>query len=114
LKGLSGFFDYLSNIIFLSVFPTPRMVDCGGLITDVTELIPNIPKLLMVEVPPTNSFGSSLPYLALLATSFVLLAILIRPRVSALKTIGVINPASVATATLISAYLNCLIELPIH
>jgi len=43
-------------------------------------------------VPPINSLGSSFPYLALLARSFVFLAISNNPRVSALNTIGVIRP----------------------
>jgi hypothetical protein len=60
------------------------MVDWGGLITEVTESIPYIPILLTVVVPPMYYLGSNLPYLALLATSLVLLAISKSPRVSAL------------------------------
>lgn len=82
--------------------------------TEVTESTPNIPTLLTVVVPPIYSFGSSFPYLALFAISFVLLAIARRPSVSALYTIGVISPPYVATATLTSAYLNFLITLPCH
>lgn len=67
-------------------------MDWGGLITDVTESIPNMPKLLIVQVPPRYYLGSSLPSLALLAISLVLFAISISPNVSALKTIGVISP----------------------
>ena len=82
--------------------------------TDVTVLMPNIPKLLTVDVPPINYCGSSFPYLALFAMSFVLFAISTNPNVYALKTIGVINPPSVATATLTSECLNLFITLPCH
>jgi len=68
------------------------MVAWGGLIIDVTVLIPYIPKLLTVVVPPMYSLGSNLPSLALLAMSFVLRAISNSPKVSALKTMGVISP----------------------
>lgn len=80
----------------------------------MTESTPNIPILLTVVVPPIYSFGSSLPYLALLAMSFVLLAMARSPSVSARYTMGVISPLYVATATLTSAYLNFLITLPCH
>lgn len=82
--------------------------------TDVTESIPYIPKLLIVVVPPMYSLGSSFPSLARFAMSFVLLAMSINPSVSALYTIGVIRPPYVATATLMSAYLNLRTELPCH
>ena len=65
-------------------------------------------------VPPINSLGSSFPYLARFARSFVFLAMSSNPKVSALKTIGVIRPPSVATATLTSEYLNFLMTLPAH
>ena len=61
LYGFSGSVDPSSKIIFFYVFPTPKIVDCGGFITDVTVLMPNIPKLLTVEVPPINSIGSNFP-----------------------------------------------------
>lgn len=114
LNGFYGFVECSSNNIFFSVFPTPTIVDCGGLITDVTESTPNIPMLLTVVVPPWYYLGSSFPYLALFAISLVLLAISNKPRVSALKTIGVINPPYVATATLTSAYLNFLTVFLFH
>ncbi len=50
---------------------------------DETVLMLYIPRLLIVEVPPTNSLGCNLPYLALLAKSLVRLEISMRPRVSA-------------------------------
>ena len=59
---------------------------------DETVLIPYMPKLLMVEVPPLYSAGLNLPSLALLAKSLTFLEISISPKVSALLTIGVINP----------------------
>lgn len=52
LYGLSGFDEVPSKIICLLVCPTPKIVDWGGFITDMTESIPNIPKLLIVVVPP--------------------------------------------------------------
>ncbi len=61
-----------------------------------------------------NSLGSNLPYLALLAKSLVFLAISSNPNVSALNTMGVINPPYVATATLTSECLNFLIVVPCH
>ncbi|CAM6001244.1 unnamed protein product [Sphagnum balticum] len=90
------------------------MVACGGLMMEVTESTPNMPMLLNVAVPPTNSDGSNFPYLALLAMSLVRLAISRSPRVSARKTMGVINPLGTATATLISECLNLRILLPCH
>ena len=33
-------------------FPTARMAHCGGLIIAVNSLIPNMPKLEIVNVPP--------------------------------------------------------------
>jgi hypothetical protein len=44
----------------------------------------------------------------------VFLAISINPKVSALNTIGVIRPPSVATATLTSECLNFLTNVPAH
>jgi len=78
---------------------------------EATVSMPNIPMLLTVEVPPTYSLGFNLPSLARLAKSLVLLAIYSKPKVSALYTIGVINPPSIATATLISECLNLLIKV---
>eukprot|EP00919_Chromeraceae_sp_WS-2016_P054719 GHVR01130128.1.p1 GENE.GHVR01130128.1~~GHVR01130128.1.p1 ORF type:complete len:114 (-),score=0.74 GHVR01130128.1:1314-1655(-) len=82
--------------------------------TDATELIPNIPKLLTDVVPPVYSRGSNFPSFALFAKSLTFFEISINPSVSALKTIGVINPPSIATATLTSACLNVLIVFPFH
>ena len=99
---------------FFSVFPTPKILAWGGLIIEVTVLMPNIPRLLMVEVPPTYSDGSSFPSLALFARSLAFLDISSSPKVSALLMMGVIRPPSIATAILTSAYLNCLIVSPCH
>ena len=41
-----------SGTSFLSVPPTARIQDWGGLMTAVNCLIPNIPRLEMVKVPP--------------------------------------------------------------
>jgi hypothetical protein len=41
--------------------PTARMAASGGLITAVKWSTPNIPRLLMVKVPPVNSSGASRP-----------------------------------------------------
>lgn len=68
--------------------------------------LPNIPKLEMVMVPPWNSCGWSLPSLALAASCFTSFEMSTRPFRSALKTIGVIKPFSVATATATSTASN--------
>eukprot|EP00879_Flechtneria_rotunda_P011692 GHRR01012213.1.p1 GENE.GHRR01012213.1~~GHRR01012213.1.p1 ORF type:complete len:191 (+),score=37.59 GHRR01012213.1:809-1381(+) len=44
--------------------PTARMAACGGLTIAANCLMPYMPKLLMVNVPPMNSCGCSLPCLA--------------------------------------------------
>ena len=60
---------------------------------------PNIPKLLTVKVPPWNSAGCNLPSRALAANALTSCEIDSIPLRSALKTIGVIKPLSVDTAT---------------
>ena len=45
LYGALGSVDDASNTTFFYVAPTPKIVDCGGLMTDVTLLMPNIPIL---------------------------------------------------------------------
>jgi hypothetical protein len=57
------------------------MLACGTLIIELTVSIPYIPKLLIVDVPPMYSNGSSFPSRALFAISFVLFAISIKPSV---------------------------------
>lgn len=86
----------------------------GGLITAAKLSIPNIPKLEIVKVPPTNSLGWSLFSLALVAKVFTFPAISLNPLVLALNTIGVINPLSVETATETSQSTNYLIKFPCH
>ena len=61
--------------------------------------MPNMPRLLIEKPPPWNSSGFSLPSLARLARSFISLEMVDRPFWSALRTIGVIRPPSIATAT---------------
>lgn len=68
-------------------------------------LIPNIPKFDKVIVPPWNSCGCNFPSLAFVANSFTSLLIWTIPFVSAPKTIGVIRPLSVLTATFTSTLL---------
>lgn len=79
--------------------PTARMHDCGGLMIALKCVTSNIPKLDTVKVPPWNSCGCNFPSRALAAsdlTSFEMDSIPFR---SALKTIGVMSPLSVETAT---------------
>lgn len=94
--------SFLAGIIRASVVPTARIIDCGGLMIAEKFLIPNIPKLEIVIVPPWNSCGCNFPSLALTASALTSLLICTMPLVSAPKTIGVIRPASVLTATLTS------------
>ena len=61
-----------------------------------------------------NSYGFSLFAFALSANSFTEADIVANPLAPALKTIGVISPASVATATEISALTNFLMNVPCH
>ena len=67
-----------------------------------------------MKVPPTNSLGYSLFSLALLANSLVSVLIYPNPLIFAPFTIGVINPASVETATETSQLVNYLMKLPFH
>ena len=97
----------------------------------VNDLMPNMPRLEMVNVPPWNSVGLSLFSRARSARSLVALAIPARPAstqrqqnqaessnyrpsLSAPKTIGVIRPVSVDTATLMSAELYWRMYVSIH
>lgn len=59
----------------------------------------NIPRLETVKVPPWNSCGCNLPSRALAASDLTSLEIDSIPLRSALKTIGVMSPLSVETAT---------------
>lgn len=67
-----------------------------------------------MNVPPINSLGFSLFTFALSASSFVFAAIYDSPFADALNTIGVIKPDSVATAMLMSAFSNFLMNFPNH
>lgn len=68
----------------------------------------------MVKVPPMNSLGFNLFALAFSAISLLFAAIYCNPFAPALKTIGVMSPASVATAILMSACSNFLMNVPPH
>ncbi len=45
------------------IFPTPRIVACGRLITGLIAVIPNMPRLDTVNVPPESSGGVTSPAL---------------------------------------------------
>lgn len=93
-------FSELSSITRrLLVPPIARIQDCGGLMMAQKCDTPNIPKLLTVNVPPWNSAGCNLPSRALAANALTSCEIDSIPLRSALKTIGVIKPLSVETAT---------------
>lgn len=59
----------------------------------------NIPRFETVNVPPWNSCGCNLPSRALAARDLTSFEIDSMPLRSALKTIGVMRPLSVETAT---------------
>lgn len=59
----------------------------------------NMPKLETVKVPPWNSCGCNFPSLALAASALTSFEMFSMPLRSALKTIGVMSPLSVETAT---------------
>lgn len=79
--------------------PTARMQDCGGLMIALKWVTLNMPRLETVKVPPWNSCGCNFPSRALAASAFTSCEIDSMPLRSALKTIGVISPLSVETAT---------------
>lgn len=75
------------------------MHDCGGLMIALKWVTSNMPKLDTVKVPPWNSCGCNFPSLALAASALTSFEIFSIPLRSALKTIGVMRPLSVETAT---------------
>lgn len=79
--------------------PTAKMHDCGGLMIALKWVTSNMPKLETVKVPPWNSCGCNFPSLALAASDLTSFEIFSIPLRSALKTIGVMRPLSVETAT---------------
>lgn len=79
--------------------PTARIHDCGGLMMAQNCVTSNIPRLEMVKVPPWNSCGCNFPSRAFAANDLTDVEISSTPLRSALKTIGVIRPLSVDTAT---------------
>lgn len=72
--------------------------------------VPNMPKFEMLKVPPWNSCGCNLPSRAFAANVFTALLISFTPLLFASKTIGVIKPLSVETATLTSTLVYLKIE----
>lgn len=89
---------------FLSPPPTAKMAPWGGLITALNSEIPNIPRLLIVNVPPWNSSGANLLSLARVAKSLTFAEISVSDNPCVDGTIGVMSPVGVATATLISTF----------
>lgn len=75
------------------------MHDCGGLMIALKCVTSNIPRLETVKVPPWNSCGCNFPSRALAASDLTSFEIDSMPLRSALKTIGVMRPLSVETAT---------------
>jgi hypothetical protein len=65
------------------------------LIIAENSFTPNIPRLLMVKVPPWNSCGCNFPSFAFPAKLLTSFEISFNPFPEALKTIGVIKPLSV-------------------
>ena len=49
---------------------TPRMAVCGGLMIGLNWVMPNVPRLVMENVPPVTSSVASLPSLAFAARPF--------------------------------------------
>merc|ERR1712059_198949 len=72
----------------------------------VNSAMPNIPKLEMVKVPPWNSSSFNLFSLALPASSFTSAEICCIDLSATFLTMGVMSPAGVATATLMSMLSN--------
>ena len=97
-------FSLSAGINLVSVVPMARIMDCGGLMMAEKFLIPNMPRFETVMVPPWNSCGWSLPSRAFAASDFTSLLIWTMPLISAPKTMGVIRPFSVLTATLTSTW----------
>ena len=83
---------------FFSILPTARMPASGLLMIAVKLSISNIPRLLMVKVPPDSSSGFSLFSLVRAARSLLIQAISGRVIRSASRITGTRSPLSVATA----------------
>ena len=97
-----------------SPVPTARIEDCGGLITAVKSLMPNMPRLDTEVAPPWYSFGFSFLDLARAANSFISLEIAEIDLISAWRMIGVIRPNGKATATPMSECLWRSIADSVH
>jgi len=106
--------SFSSGTTLFSEPPTAKMQDCGGLMTALKLLMPNMPKLETVKVPPWNSWGCSLLLRAFCARLLTSKLMLDKPFLSALNTIGVMRPFSVATATHTSTLLYFLIKVSIQ
>ncbi len=79
--------------------PTARMPACGGLMIAAKCVTPYIPMFEIEKPPPWNSSGFSLPALARAPRSFISAEMAARPLRSAWRTMGVISPSGMATAT---------------
>ena len=94
--------------------PIARIQLSGGFTIAVKDSIPNIPKLEIVNVFPSQSLGWSFLSFAFCAKSFTSDEICISPLVSANFTTGTSNPSSTATATPICTWSFRRITSPIQ
>lgn len=97
--GFYPFSSFSSITHRFCVPPTAKMHDCGGLMIAEKCVTPNMPKLETLKVPPWNSAGCNFPSRAFAASALTSFEIVASPLRSAAKTIGVIRPRSVETAT---------------
>jgi hypothetical protein len=79
--------------------PTARIAACGGLITAVKPLMPNMPRFETVKVPADSSGGVIAPARARSASARLSRAIWPRDLRSASKTVGTMRASWPATAT---------------
>mmetsp|Transcript_31925 Transcript_31925/g.81189 ORF Transcript_31925/g.81189 Transcript_31925/m.81189 type:complete len:406 (+) Transcript_31925:1204-2421(+) len=79
--------------------PTARMAACGGLMMAEKEDRPYMPRLEMVKEPPLYSSGFSLPSRARAASARTSAEICDTLLADALRTMGVMRPPGVDTAT---------------
>ncbi len=81
----------------------PKIADCGGLIIGVDNIEPNVPPLVIVNVPPVISSTVILPSLTLVAKSLMLASTPLNVIFSAFLRTGTIKPFGPDTAIEISA-----------
>ena len=86
--------------------PTAMMAPCGGFRIAEKLSTGNIPRFETENDPPVNSWGFSLPSRARFANSRTSAPIVLSDLESASRTMGVINPFGVATATATSTALS--------